>query len=161
MCFLLLCVCFLPVGTAPDLSLAGGECVWQPGWCHRWLEPAIPSFTEQRVQHCYGLPKSQVASYQLSGISWKPAEVFNLLIRFKIFSKFGRRRNSSYEVRRVEVLCFYDLFFAPLKSTSSIFFRSHIALPFLIFLFSRMSCTRCIFKILKYFLFLSFFPVVQ
>ena len=57
-----LLLCCLSVGAALDLSLAGGECVWQPGRHHRWLEPASPSPTEQRVPRCYGVPEPQVAT---------------------------------------------------------------------------------------------------
>lgn len=40
------CVCF-PLGAALDFPLAGGECVWQSGRRHHWLEPATPALTEQ------------------------------------------------------------------------------------------------------------------
>lgn len=43
---LYMCLCF-HLGAALYFPLAGGECVWQSGRHHRWLEPATPALTEQ------------------------------------------------------------------------------------------------------------------
>lgn len=42
-------------GAAPDFPLAGRECFWQSGWCHRGLELGISAGVQQSVQHRYGL----------------------------------------------------------------------------------------------------------
>lgn len=40
--------------------LAGGECCWQPGWQHCWLESFLPASPQQWLQQYTGVPTTKV-----------------------------------------------------------------------------------------------------
>lgn len=67
---MILCVCvWFPTGVALDFPLVGGECVWQFGWHHSWLEPAAPALTEPWVQRCDGVSQPQVVTVSFDKIT--------------------------------------------------------------------------------------------